>query len=189
MRHFVLLTLFLSSITRTTSFHLPKTNINIHHSTGYIATRNTRRLLYNLPMMSATSNAAAVQDTARQILDSFSARDYKAPWWARNKHVNTIVGALFCTPPIPAYRRERWDTEDGDFVDIDFLDSETKPSRGIALLYHGLESNTNAPLTVRQAISLSKAGFDVAAVSFRGCSGEDNRTPGAYHLGFTKDIR
>ena len=27
------------------------------------------------------------------------------------------------------------------------------------------------------------------AVSFRGCSGEDNLTPGGYHLGFTKDIR
>ena len=57
------------------------------------------------------------------------------------------------------------------------------------LLYHGLESNTNAPLTVREALSLVKHGFDVAAVSFRGCSGEDNRTPGAYHLGFTNDIR
>jgi predicted alpha/beta-fold hydrolase len=119
----------------------------------------------------------------------FAVREYNPPWWARNKHVNTIIGALFATPPLPAYRRERWDTEDGDFVDIDFLSAETKTSRGIVLLYHGLESNTNAPLTVRQAISLSKAGFDVAAVSFRGCSGEDNRTPGAYHLGFTKDIR
>ena len=135
------------------------------------------------------SPSAPVKENSREILDSFVVRDYRPPWWARNKHVNTIVGALFATPPIPAYRRERWDTEDGDFVDIDFLDSETKPSRGIVLLYHGLESNTNAPLTVRQAISLSRAGFDVAAVSFRGCSGEDNRTPGAYHLGFTKDIR
>jgi uncharacterized protein len=136
----------------------------------------------------STSNAP-VKESSRQILESFAVREYNPPWWARNKHVNTIIGALFATPPLPAYRRERWDTEDGDFVDIDFLSAETKTSRGIVLLYHGLESNTNAPLTVRQAISLSKAGFDVAAVSFRGCSGEDNRTPGAYHLGFTKDIR
>jgi predicted alpha/beta-fold hydrolase len=188
MRNLVLLSLFLNSVPRISSFQLPTKFSNHHLPTANIAIRNTRNI-YTLPTMSAPSNAATVKESARQILDSFLAREYKAPWWARNKHVNTIVGALFATPPIPAYRRERWDTEDGDFVDIDFLDSETKPSRGIVLLYHGLESNTNAPLTVRQAISLSKAGFDVAAVSFRGCSGEDNRTPGAYHLGVTKDIR
>jgi predicted alpha/beta-fold hydrolase len=34
---------------------------------------------------------------------------------------------------------------------------------------------------------LSK-GFSCCLVSFRGCNGRDNDTPGAYHLGFTKDL-
>ncbi|EKX30840.1 hypothetical protein GUITHDRAFT_149647, partial [Guillardia theta CCMP2712] len=123
-----------------------------------------------------------------QVLSSFPARTYRPPWWARQAHVNTIVGALFATPPTPSYERERWTTPDGDFVDIDFLRSELPASRGIVLLYHGLESNSLAPLTVRQARSLSMAGFDVAAIGFRGCSGEDNLTPGGYHLGFTDDV-
>jgi hypothetical protein len=38
-------------------------------------------------------------------LEAFECREYKAPWYFRNKHVNTIVGALLATPqvknPIP----------------------------------------------------------------------------------------
>jgi hypothetical protein len=124
-----------------------------------------------------------------RILASFEPMQYVAPFWARNNHVNTIVGALFTTPPKADYVRERWNTPDGDFIHIDFLNSTADFTRGMVLLYHGLESTTNAPLTVRQAFALAEQGFDVAAVCFRGCSGEDNLTPGAYHLGFTADIR
>ena len=47
-----------------------------------------------------------------------------APWWLPGGHLQTIWPALFarrgCAAP-PQYRRERWDTPDGDFVDVDFL--------------------------------------------------------------------
>jgi hypothetical protein len=46
-------------------------------------------------------------------------------------------------------------------VDIDFLKSCSGFTRGIALLYHGLESTTSAPLTVREAFALTAQGFDV----------------------------
>ena len=137
----------------------------------------------------ATGSSPTKETSSAHVLTSYEPEEYRAPFWARNQHVNTIVGALFATPPKPEYRRERWSTPDGDFVDIDFLDSNADLTRGIVLLYHGLESTTNAPLTVRQAFALAEQGFDVAAVCFRGCSGEDNLTPGAYHLGFTDDIR
>jgi predicted alpha/beta-fold hydrolase len=35
----------------------------------------------------------------------------------------------------------------------------------------------------------SKRGYDVAAVNFRGCSGELGAQPLGYHLGFTDDLR
>ena len=150
------------------------------------------QLVRHSPRMQQSQAAAespAMDCDARSALASFQPTPYVAPWWARNQHVNTIVGALAATPRKPTYERQRWNTPDGDFVDIDFLNSTTGFSRGMVLLYHGLESTTMAPLTVRQAFALAEEGFDVAAVSFRGCSGEDNLTPGAYHLGFTADIR
>ena len=139
--------------------------------------------------MSSMADTLVETEEAKKILVSFEPIQYEAPFWARNNHVNTIVGALFTTPPKADYVRERWNTPDGDFIHIDFLNSTAGFTRGMVLLYHGLESTTNAPLTVRQAFALAEQGFDVAAVCFRGCSGEDNLTPGAYHLGFTEDIR
>src|SRR5690606_33403603 len=43
------------------------------------------------------------------------------PWWLRNPHVQTLYAA--CLKPLPriAWRRERWPTPDGDFVDLDWL--------------------------------------------------------------------
>jgi len=60
------------------------------------------------------------------------------------------VGALFATPPPPPYRRERFDTPDGDFFTVDFLDSrdQRRAPRGLVFLYHGLEANTLSPLAV-----------------------------------------
>lgn len=106
------------------------------------------------------------------------------------------------------YRRERWDTPDGDFIDVDFLDctsnnhsevegekraareeiSSSSDSAPFAVLTHGLESTSTAPLTARMALAFQRKGFRVAVMCFRSCSGEDNRTLRAYHLGFTDDL-
>ena len=60
-----------------------------------------------LARMSATQSPAELRlEEARKILTSFPAKDYIAPLWARNQHVNTIAGALFVTPPKPDYVRQ-----------------------------------------------------------------------------------
>ncbi|MEO5675929.1 MAG: alpha/beta hydrolase, partial [Usitatibacter sp.] len=61
-----------------------------------------------------------------------------APWLA-NAHLQTLYGALAAPAPRVAFRRERWDTPDGDFVDVDFVDG---PERAPWVhLYHGLEGS------------------------------------------------
>ncbi|HET7835393.1 MAG TPA: alpha/beta hydrolase, partial [Variovorax sp.] len=48
---------------------------------------------------------------------------YVAPRWLPGGNLQTIWPALYARraeAPLPAYRRERWDTPDGDFVDVDF---------------------------------------------------------------------
>ncbi len=46
---------------------------------------------------------------------------YRAPLWLPNRHVQTIVPSLFARRPAIAFRRERWDTPDGDFIDLDWV--------------------------------------------------------------------
>ena len=43
--------------------------------------------------------------------------DYRAPGWLPGGHLQTIVPALLEPAPAVHYRRERWNTPDGDFID------------------------------------------------------------------------
>ncbi|KAG5189110.1 Alpha/Beta hydrolase protein [Tribonema minus] len=60
--------------------------------------------------------------------------------------------------------------------------------RKLVVLLHGLESSSTQPLTKRIAEAFANRGYDVAAVNFRGCSGELNVKPLGYHLGYTDDL-
>ena len=109
----------------------------------------------------------------------------------RHKHINTIAAiVLAIAPPDPAYRRVRWDTPDGDFLDLDLLDSQIPGfSRGLVIVCHGVESSASGAVVRRTAVAAAEGGFDVLALNNRGCSGEDNRTYHSYWAGGTDDLR
>ena len=90
-------------------------------------------------------------------------------------------------------KRERIDTPDGDFFHVDskFVHgNENNPStKGLVIIVHGLQSNSNSTLVVDMATAYGHRGFDVACINFRGCSGEPNEGLKAYHLGFTDDLK
>lgn len=85
--------------------------------------------------------------------------------------------------------RERVSTPDGDFFDVDWkYCGAGSPCRGTVVLTHGLESGSDKPLSRDLGTAYHLRGFDVAYLNFRGCSGEPNLTPAAYHLSFTDDL-
>ena len=76
-----------------------------------------------------------------------SARGFAAPWWLRNGHLQTIYSAAAMHGPRIALRRERWDTPDGDFVDVDFIDGPA--GAPWVHLFHGLEGSSDSPYARR----------------------------------------
>ncbi|MDO8278868.1 MAG: alpha/beta fold hydrolase [Burkholderiaceae bacterium] len=131
--------------------------------------------------------------------------NYQAPWWLPGGNLQTIWPALFSRRvegPHPAYRRERWDTPDGDFVDVDFADAAAHqehhqgaaadvaagPARPLLVLFHGLEGSSGSHYAEAFADFAQRRGFDYAVPHFRGCSGEINRAPRAYHSGDHEEI-
>ena len=62
-------------------------------------------------------------------------------------------------------------------------------AKGLVVLIHGLESNSNSSLSTDMAQAYVEDGFDVVCMNFRGCCGEPNDTIGGYHLGFTDDLK
>ncbi len=113
------------------------------------------------------------------------ASHFQPPFFLRNGHVQTILPALLGRNAQPVYERERLETSDGDFLDLDWL--RTGHPR-LAILSHGLEGSTSDSYMRGQATTLHAAGWDVLAWNFRGCSGEMNRLLRFYHSGETKDL-
>lgn len=111
---------------------------------------------------------------------------YRAPRWLRGGHAQTIYPALFLRATPPRYRRERWDTPDGDFIDLDFCDAAEGAPR--VVLFHGLEGSSASHYAVALMRALARARWNGVVVHFRGCGGEINRLPRAYHSGDAPEI-
>lgn len=117
------------------------------------------------------------------------ASSYRAPFFLRNGHAQTIFPVLFRPRPEVEQRRERLTLPDGDFIDLDLTTADPfAPFRGVAVISHGLEGNSRRRYVQGMASALSATGWDVVARNFRGCGGETNRQPGMYHSGETQDL-
>jgi len=100
-------------------------------------------------------------------------------------HLQTIVAALRPPPRVPL-ARERWETPDGDFIDVDFAGEQRLPR--LAVLLHGLEGCSDSHYARLLARALPEAGWRLAIAHWRGCSGEPNRQPRAYHSGDSAEV-
>ena len=111
--------------------------------------------------------------------------NFDSPWWLPGGHLQTIVPSLLAPPRVPL-RRERWDTPDGDFIDVDFCgDPGAEPQ---LVLFHGLEGGSDSHYARSIAAHALAGGWRLAIPHFRGCSGELNRKPRAYHSGDSEEI-
>ncbi|GAA4357782.1 alpha/beta fold hydrolase [Variovorax defluvii] len=116
---------------------------------------------------------------------------YAAPRWLPGGHFQTIWPALFArraAVPLPPYRRERWTTPDGDFVDVDFLAEQAPAGRPLLVLFHGLEGSSKSHYAEAFAAQALARGWAFAVPHFRGCSGEINLAPRAYHSGDFEEV-
>jgi hypothetical protein len=119
---------------------------------------------------------------------------YVAPWWLPGGNLQTIWPALYArrvSGAAPAYQRERWDTPDGDFVDVDFLVASAEPpaqGKPLLVLFHGLEGSSRSHYAEAFADWCARQGIAFAVPHFRGCSGELNQGPRAYHSGDFEEI-
>ena len=107
---------------------------------------------------------------------------YRAPPWLVGGHAQTIWPYLLRRPQA-VLRRERVETDDGDFWDFDWLDAPASRNAPVVVLFHGLEGNAQSHYARALFAHLTEIGWRGVVPHFRGCSGEINRLPRAYHSG------
>ncbi len=119
---------------------------------------------------------------------------YVAPSWLPGGQLQTLWPALFSRRThgaAPVYRRERWTTPDADFVDVDFLADAPVAAAAVTpmlVVFHGLEGSSRSHYCEAFAEVARERGWACALPHFRGCSGEINRAPRAYHSGDHEEI-
>ena len=69
-----------------------------------------------------------------------SSSTYRPPFFFSNPHVQTVFPAMFRRVLGVHYDRERIDTRDNDFLDLDW---SRVNSEKVAIILHGLEGNSD----------------------------------------------
>jgi len=113
-------------------------------------------------------------------------RGYRAPWWLPGGHAQTLYAALLAPRPRIRYRSEQWETPDGDFIELDWVDGPS--GSPLVILFHGLEggSRSHYALSLMQHVLLR--GWRGVVPHFRGCGRHPNRLPRAYHSGDLEEV-
>ncbi len=86
------------------------------------------------------------------------------------------------------WQRTRWDTPDGDFIDLDWTTARSEAGAPLIALFHGLEGSSDSHYARALVSYAVRCGWRAVVVHFRGCSGEPNRLPRAYHSGDSGEI-
>ena len=125
---------------------------------------------------------------------AFVAAPFRAAGWLPGPHAQTVAGRFLRPSTGVRYRRERIDTPDGDFLDLDFAEvhgsSAPPPPEGapIVVVVHGLEGSAESAYVLETCRAAWDRGMRSVALNFRSCGGEPNRLPRFYHAGDTGDL-
>ncbi|KAI9025663.1 Alpha/Beta hydrolase protein [Hyaloraphidium curvatum] len=133
------------------------------------------------------------------LLGQRLAQSFKPPFLLSGADTQTVLGALVKGSPQLDQIRKRLDTEDGDFLDLDYLSlpprksrhHDTKPlsdASPVALLVHGLGGSSASAYVRFCANDLLRRGVRPVCVNLRGSSGEPNRGQRLYHAAAYEDV-
>jgi len=110
---------------------------------------------------------------------------YSPAWWIPGGHLQTLWGKLFRRQPRAQTTLERWDTPDGDFLEIHRLPAKNGQPR--VLLLHGLEGTVRSHYAQGLLNEAARRGWGADLLIFRSCGSEPNRARRFYHSGETTD--
>jgi uncharacterized protein len=147
--------------------------------------------------MSTTGNKPATVEVSGATTGNASGAShggvYRPPFWLPGAHAQTIVPALFARLPTPTYRRERWDTPDGDFIELDWVEPpqglpRPAPDAPLFVLFHGLEGGSGSHYARTISAAAAACGWHAVIPHFRSCSGPLNLLPRFYHLADANEV-
>ncbi len=106
--------------------------------------------------------------------------EYRPPFMFKSGYWNTIFPTYFRKVEGVNYKREKIDTDDGDFLILDWS-ATFENVKSLVIISHGLEGNSQRMYVKGMVRAFNSIGINALAWNFRGCGGEINRKPQMYH--------
>lgn len=114
------------------------------------------------------------------------ASNFRAPWFARNPHIQTLWGKFVSPAPLRDAHRETWQTPDGDDVVVIRTNAERSDAPRF-VLFHGLEGTERSHYVSSLFRAAAARGWAADMLLWRSCGGTNNRAARFYHSGDTGD--
>ena len=111
---------------------------------------------------------------------------YVPAWWVPGRHLRTLWGKFIRRVVDAPAHTIRWETPDGDFLDLWRVDAPAGRPR--LILLHGLEGGHRSHYARGILAEAHRRGWGADLLIFRSCGPEINRTPRFYHSGETTDL-
>jgi hypothetical protein len=115
------------------------------------------------------------------------AAPFRPARWLPGPHLQTLWAPFCRRPPQLARQRERLWLRDGDFIDLDWHGPHAAEAP-LVLALHGLTGSSHSHYILGLQTRLAARGWASVAINWRGCSGEPNLLPQAYHSGASDDL-
>ena len=127
------------------------------------------------------------QATGATTKTGFVKSTYAPPWWLPGGNLQTVYPRVLAPAYAVAYERQRWETPDGDFIDLDWVNRSGAAPK-LLVLFHGLEGGSLSHYALGLMTKAQQMGWRGVVPHFRGCGGEINRLTRAYHSGDSGEI-
>lgn len=125
------------------------------------------------------------------IPDTSAALEMDRPFaparWLPGGHLQTLWNPFCRRAPLLQRRRERLWLADGDFIDLDWHGPH-EADAPLVLVLHGLTGSSSSLYVLGLQQELANRNWASIAINWRGCSGEPNLLPRAYHSGASDDL-
>ena len=113
---------------------------------------------------------------------------YTPPFPFKSGNLATLYPPVFRRTPETTPRPDRTETDDQDFLDMDWHASRIGQTRKLAIISHGMEGHSRKKYVLGMARMMTGLGYDAVCWVQRGCSKKPNRMPRFYHSGETGDL-
>jgi predicted alpha/beta-fold hydrolase len=114
------------------------------------------------------------QATGATTKTGFVKSTYAPPWWLPGGNLQTVYPRVLAPAYAVAYERQRWETPDGDFIDLDWVNRSGAAPK-LLVLFHGLEGGSLSHYALGLMTKAQQMGWRGVVPHFRGCGGEINR--------------